>query len=96
VHEPSLAREFCPYPHISAHFVNKPLVDPGYTATFCRNVPWNRPGKRIKGTAGGNAAVTGAKKMLTARVTFGLGGLLLVNVVLLAVQMVLGVNYLPI
>jgi len=37
-----------------------------------------------------------AKMMLTARVTFGLGGLLLVNVVLLAVQMVLGVNYLPI
>jgi hypothetical protein len=35
-------------------------------------------------------------KMLTARVTFGLGGLLLVNVVLLAVQMALGVSYLPI
>lgn len=34
--------------------------------------------------------------MLTARVTFGLSGLLLVNVVLLAVQMALGVNYLPI
>jgi hypothetical protein len=34
--------------------------------------------------------------MLTARVTFGLGGLLLVNVVLLAVQMALGVNHLPI
>jgi hypothetical protein len=34
--------------------------------------------------------------MLTARVTFGLGGLLLVNVVLLAVQMTLGVNYMPI
>lgn len=38
----------------------------------------------------------GAMKMLTARMTFGLGGLLLVNVVLLAVQMALGVNYLPI
>ena len=34
--------------------------------------------------------------MLTARMTFGLGGLLLVNVVLLAVQMVVGVSYLPI
>jgi len=38
----------------------------------------------------------GQKSMLTARVTFGLGGLLLVNVVLLAVQMTLGINYLPI
>jgi hypothetical protein len=38
----------------------------------------------------------GAKMMLTVRLTFGLGGLLLVNVVLLAVQMALGVNYLPI
>ena len=38
----------------------------------------------------------GKFSMLTARVTFGLGGLLLVNVVLLAAQMVLGVNYLPI
>jgi hypothetical protein len=34
--------------------------------------------------------------MLTARVSYGLCGLLLVNVVLLAAQMVLGVNYLPI
>ena len=34
--------------------------------------------------------------MLTARVTYGLGGLLLVNTVLLAAQMVLGVNYLPV
>ena len=34
--------------------------------------------------------------MLTARVTFGLGGLLLVNVVLLGVQMAVGVNYMPI
>ena len=38
----------------------------------------------------------GQNSMLTARVTFGLGGLLLVNVVLLAVQMALGVNYMPI
>ncbi len=38
----------------------------------------------------------GQISMLTARVTFGLGGLLLVNVVLLAVQMAVGVNYLPI
>lgn len=45
--------------------------------------------------AGGAAAERGADMMLTARVTFGLGGLLLVNVVLLAVQMVLGANYLP-
>lgn len=34
--------------------------------------------------------------MMTARVTFGLGGLLLVNTVLLAVQMAVGVSYLPI
>ena len=34
--------------------------------------------------------------MLTARVTYGFGGLLLVNVVLLAAQMVLGIKYLPI
>ena len=34
--------------------------------------------------------------MKTARVTFGLGGLLLVNVVLFAVQMAVGVSYLPI
>ena len=34
--------------------------------------------------------------MMTARLTFGLGGLLLVNVVLLAVQMALGVNYMPV
>lgn len=47
--------------------------------------------------AGGNAAEKGANNsMLTARLTFGLGGLLLVNVVLLAVQMALGVNYMPI
>jgi hypothetical protein len=38
----------------------------------------------------------GQISMLTARVSFGLGGLLLVNVVLLAAQMVLGVDYLPI
>jgi hypothetical protein len=34
--------------------------------------------------------------MLTARVTFGLGGLLLVNVVLLAVQLAVGVSFMPI
>jgi hypothetical protein len=34
--------------------------------------------------------------MLTARVTYGLGGLLLVNVVLLAVQMAVGVGSMPI
>ena len=34
--------------------------------------------------------------MLTARVSYGLGGLLLVNLVLLAAQMALGVEYLPI
>ena len=34
--------------------------------------------------------------MLTARVSFGLGGLLLVNTVLLAAQMLLGVSYLPV
>jgi hypothetical protein len=38
----------------------------------------------------------GQISMLTARLSFGLGGLLLVNVVLLGAQMVLGVNYLPI
>jgi hypothetical protein len=38
----------------------------------------------------------GRISMLTVRVTYGLGGLLLVNVVLLAAQMVLGVNFLPI
>ena len=38
----------------------------------------------------------GQISMMTARVTFGLGGLLLVNVVLLAVQMAVGVSYLPI
>lgn len=38
----------------------------------------------------------GQISMLTARVTYGLGGLLLVNVVLLAAQMVLGISYLPI
>ena len=46
--------------------------------------------------AGGDAAGMGQITMLTARVSFGLGGLLLVNVVLLAAQMVLGVDYLPI
>jgi hypothetical protein len=34
--------------------------------------------------------------MMTARVTFGLGGLLLVNMVLLAVQMAVGVNNMPV
>ena len=34
--------------------------------------------------------------MLTARVTYGLAGLLLVNLVLLAAQMMLGVSYLPV
>jgi len=29
MHGPSLTRAFCPYPHISAHFVNKPRVDTG-------------------------------------------------------------------
>jgi len=38
----------------------------------------------------------GRFSMLTARVSYGLGGLLLVNVVLLAAQMALGVYYLPI
>ena len=38
----------------------------------------------------------GQISMMTARVTFGLGGLLLVNVVLLAVQMAVGVNATPI
>ena len=38
----------------------------------------------------------GQISMLTARLSFGLGGLLLVNVVLLAAQTVLGVNYLSI
>lgn len=38
----------------------------------------------------------GQISMLTARVTYGLSGLLLVNLVLLAAQMALGVNYLPI
>jgi len=38
----------------------------------------------------------GQISMLTARLSFGLGGLLLVNVVLLAAQMVLGIDYLPI
>ena len=38
----------------------------------------------------------GKRSMLTARVTYGFGGLLLVNVVLLAAQMALGVDYLPI
>ena len=38
----------------------------------------------------------GQISMLTARVTYGLGGLLLVNLVLLAIQLALGVNYLPI
>ena len=38
----------------------------------------------------------GQISMMTARVTFGLGGLLLVNVVLLAVQMAVGVNAMPI
>ena len=51
----------------------------------------------VKRMAGGTAAEKGANNsMLTARVTFGLGGLLLVNVVLLAVQMAVGVNFLPI
>jgi hypothetical protein len=34
--------------------------------------------------------------MLTARVTYGLGGLLLVNLVLLAIQLALGVDSLPV
>ena len=54
---------------------------------------------RAKGPKGELAALplqTGQISMLTARVTYGLGGLLLVNLVLLAAQMALGVNYLPI
>jgi hypothetical protein len=54
---------------------------------------------RLKGSKGGLAALPlemGQISMLTARVSFGLGGLLLVNVVLLAAQMVLGISYLPI
>ncbi|HEU0310359.1 MAG TPA: hypothetical protein VFR36_03960 [Sphingomicrobium sp.] len=54
-----------------------------------------RPVSR-RGAYGGKSAERGKSRMLTARVTFGLGGLLLVNVVLLAVQMALGVNYLPV
>lgn len=66
-------------------------------ATICRIVPWNRPQETIKGTAGGNAAGKwGKSSMLTARATYGLGGLLLVNLVLLAAQLALGVSYLPI
>jgi hypothetical protein len=38
----------------------------------------------------------GQISMLTARVTYGLSGLLLVNVVLLAAQMALGAGNLPI
>jgi hypothetical protein len=38
----------------------------------------------------------GKSSMLTERVTYGLGGLLLVNLVLLAVQLALGVDSLPI
>ena len=71
-------------------------MDLACAAAICRNVPWNRPGKRTKGRAGGIAAANGANSMLTARVTYGLGGLLLVNLVLLAAQMALGVDYLPI
>lgn len=51
------------------------------------------------GAKGGLAALPpkmGQISMLTARITFGFGGLLLVNVVLLAAQMLLGISNLPI
>ena len=38
----------------------------------------------------------GQNSMLTARVTYGLGGLMLVNLVLVSVQLLLGVDTMPI
>lgn len=54
------------------------------------------PPKGSKGLLAVLPPELGQISMLTARVTYGLGGLLLVNVVLLAAQMVLGISYLPI
>ena len=68
----------------------------GCTAAICRIVPWNWRPEGIKGSDGSGAAEMGQISMLTARVSYGLGGLLLVNVVLLAAQMVLGIGNLPI
>ncbi|MFL6722650.1 MAG: hypothetical protein ACJ8E7_00725 [Sphingomicrobium sp.] len=80
------------YPHISStsHVLTQVKL-PQFAAS-------SRGTKPLIGSNGRLAAVPPerAKMMLTARVTFGLSGLLLVNVVLLAVQMALGVNYLPI
>jgi hypothetical protein len=42
------------------------------------------------------AANKGQNSMLTARVTYGLGGLMLVNLVLVSVQLLLGVDTMPI
>jgi hypothetical protein len=92
----SRPQRFCPYPHISAHFVNNPPVDAGWKRQFAAT---SRGTARSIGSKGWLAAMPlkkGQISMLTARVTFGLGGLLLVNVVLLAVQMTLGVNSIPI
>jgi hypothetical protein len=85
-----------PYPHISAHFVNKPLNITDYEQQFAAT---SRGKARLAPSKGWLAALPlkkGQISMMTARVTFGFGGLLLVNTVLLAVQMAVGVNNLPI
>jgi hypothetical protein len=42
------------------------------------------------------ASQQGANSMLTARVTFGLGGLMLVNLLLVSLQLLFGVDTMPI
>jgi hypothetical protein len=87
---------FRPYPHNSAHFVNRPCIDADYEQQFAATSRGKARSAPSKGWLAAMPLKKGQNSMLTARVTFGLGGLLLVNVVLLAVQMTLGINYLPI
>jgi hypothetical protein len=94
---PSLARRgSCPYPHISAHSVNKPRIDADYEPQFAATSRGKARSSPSKGWLAAMPLKKGQFSMMTARVTFGLGGLLLVNVVLLAVQMAVGVDFMPI
>jgi hypothetical protein len=63
---------------------------------FCRIVPWNRSVEWIIASAGGDDPSKGANSMHTARMTVGLGGLAFVNLVLVGMQLLFGVDTLPI
>jgi hypothetical protein len=90
------ALRFRPYPHISAQSVNNPRIDAVYEQQLAATSHGKARSAPSKGWLAAMPLKKGQISMMTARVTFGLGGLLLVNVVLLAVQMAVGVNAMPI